>query len=145
MHLPSTREFGWNRDAMPTIVAVALALFAGTVMWWVPRLFSVPDAFDAEGPFFTILGVLFVLALIAGALIHSWWALLIVPVAWTVGEMLSMTLAYAGAEFDPMQGWWGHFWSINSVIIPMGLAPVILGTGIGALIGALWLRRQRHA
>jgi hypothetical protein len=122
-----------------TILGVALPMIAGSMVWWP---WGVPDIFDAEWVFWTVVLGTGLLAFVGAALLRSPWALLIVPVAWISGEFL-------GAVVRPLVdgGWTAlqaeiHFWDAQGTIIQIGVLPVILCTLLGTGIG-MWLKERQ--
>jgi len=129
-------------DVLMTILGVALPMLAGSMISWP---WGVPDIFDAEWVFNTVvLGT--VLSVVVGAfLLRSWWGLLIVPVAWAVGEIL-------GAVLRPLvEGGWPalqaeiHLWDAQGTILSLACLPVIgcafVGTGLGVFFNQ-WLKKR---
>ncbi len=66
---------------------------------------------------------------VSASLLRSWWALLIIPVAFSVGTFLGFALGFVeDADF----------------IVILGILPVELGVGIGTPIGKWIEKRVRH-
>jgi hypothetical protein len=113
------------------------------------------------------------LAVFVGArasLLRSWWALLIVPVAWSAGWILArhillplvygwycgyisdITCPYSGL-YDPgwsaLQAWFetGIIWRNLGIGLPIAILPIILCTALGAGVGIFlreWLGKRRQ-
>jgi hypothetical protein len=122
-----------------SILGVALPMLAGSMVWWP---WGVPDIFDAEWVFWTVVLGTVLMAFAGAALLRSPWALLIVPVAWIGGEFL-------GAVVRPLvDGGWPalqaeiHFWDAQGTIIQIGVLPVILCTLLGTGLG-MWLKERQ--
>lgn len=131
-----TKEHRW-RDRLLSTLGVVMSLVAGSMVSWP---WGVGDIFDAEWILNTVVVATGLLALVGAFLLRSKWALLIVPAAWIGGELL-------GAVVRPLvEGGWTalqaevHFWDVQRVIVPMGVAFVfiwtILGTGLGKWLKA---------
>lgn len=80
-----------------------------------------------------------VLAMAAAALLRSWWAVLIVPIAFFIGGQLALLIA---GGFDVRQ-WSGAFLTVSFSVLVFTLPPAIVGVAIGAPIGK-WVARRRH-
>lgn len=121
------------------IVGVVLPLVAGTALWWIPSLFGYADIMDNPTVGYTVIGVTIALAFAGAAVLRSWWALLIVPAAWLVGEILAalvtgLATASVNWVFLPLSG---------GLILYVGL-PVVISAGLGVLFGQ-WLARRGTA
>ena len=127
-----------------SILAVALPLVAGSMVWWP---WGVPDVFDAEWVFTTVVLGMVLTAVVGGALLRSFWALLIVPVAWIVGEILGEVLRlFIGGGWPALQNEL-HFWDTQMVLIPLAVVPLIvcalLGSAGGVVFSKWWKKRQQ--
>ncbi len=126
-------------------LGVVLPMVAGSMVgwpWWVG------DIFDAEWVLNTVVLVM-ALSVFAGAfLLRSWWAFLIVPVAWIVGEIL-------GAALAPfVQGGWpalqaaseNHLLGVQGMILLFAAAPLFFYTLCGVVCGIAferWLKKRK--
>ncbi len=121
------------------IVGVVLPMVAGTTLWWIPSLFGYADIMDSPTVGYTVIGVTVVLAFAGAAVLRSWWALLIVPAAWLVGEILAaLVMGLATSSMN-----WGILLLPGGLILFVGL-PVLISAGLGALFGQ-WLARRGTA
>ena len=127
----------------PSLWGVALPAVAGAMLWVVPMPWT-PAGLLAIIPFAIVAAALIGLTFAGGALLHSWWALLVVPVAWVLGEALtsvavSTALYGIGWLIDTFNG--TLFWPLTGLIITLEAAPVLACASLGVLYGK-WLRRQ---
>jgi hypothetical protein len=110
-------------------VAIVLSLAGSFAVIWV-SFFFIPADFDVlnwafpEGP---------VLAVVSALLFRSWWAILVIPIAFSLGELL----AYSVLNPPPLD-MAGGLWMV------IGPMTAILGALIGTFIvmkwGRNWLR-----
>ncbi len=134
--LATSGETAQSRGLRWTL-GIALPLVAGTAFWWVPSLMGYADVMDDPTTGSVVLGLTVALAFAGGALLRSWWALLIVPAAWLVGQALTqvfMSLGTANLDWSallPMSG---------SILLLVGL-PLLFSAGLGVLVGQ-WLARR---
>ncbi len=117
------------------IVGIVLPLVAGTTLWWIPSLFGYADIMDNPTVGYTVFGITIVLVFAGAAVLRSWWALLIVPAAWLVGDILGSLVTWLATAsvnwvFVPLSG---------GLILYLGL-PVVIAAGLGVLFGQ-WLAR----
>jgi hypothetical protein len=134
-----------QQRTVQVILGVALSLVAGALVWGVPWLWGTPDLFDAAGPFLTVVGLTALLTIAGAALLRSWWALVIVPGAWAIGEMLGAAVHDSLLPGDWAQSaalWWQHFWKVTATLVPGGVVAVFLLAGVGVAF-SLWLQRRR--
>ena len=68
----------------------------------------------------------------SSALLRSWWAMLIVPVAFSIGFFLSNILQMGG--FD-LQNWAASGFEGVDILVFLGVVPVAIGVAIGTPIG----------
>jgi hypothetical protein len=128
------------------LLGVALPLVAGLLLWGVPWLWETPDLFDAAGPFLTVVALTALLTIAGAALLRLWWALVIVPAAWAIGEMLGAAAHYSLLPGDWSQSallWWQRFWRVTATLVPAGAVVVFLFAGVGVRL-SLWLQRRRR-
>lgn len=116
-------------------VGVIVALGGGIALWYA---IAAADTHSRQGSLVPVWVDLLALvgftawAVLAGALLRSWWALLIVPVAYYVGALL------AANGFD-LQQWFGNGvlhgilsgWSVLFLAVP----PAAIGAAIGSPLG----------
>lgn len=130
----------WRNMPM-SILGIALPLIVGSMVWWP---WGVPDIFDAEWVFFTVLLATCLAALVGAILLRSWWALLIVPVAWITGEFLGamLRLLVEGSRLAAQVGI--YLWEAQGVIISLALAPLLICSLLGAVGSSLFKARQKR-
>lgn len=136
---PPVKGHRW-RDRLLSILAVTLPLVAGSMVSWP---WGVPDIFDAEWVFYTVVVATSLMALVGAFLLRPPWALVIVLVAWMGGEFL-------GAVVRPLvEGGWPalqaelHFWDVQRTIIPMGASFVFIWTAFGTAL-RWWLQERQQ-
>jgi MFS family permease len=135
----------WIRVLLP-ILAVALPL-GGGLIWG-----GIMDIFDEMWLFLTIVLGCGLLAFVGAALLRSWWALVVEPVAWAVGWIL-------GALLIPLiQGGWPALqdtitliWENKQILVIMlqiASLPLLIGTFLGTVGGITlkpWAKQwQQH-
>lgn len=83
------------------------------------------------------LGVFFLVPVLVGmvsaGLLRSWWAVLVVPVAFSIGAMLSLLLQGQGIDLSSPEG--------VDIVMVFGIVPIVIGAAIGTPIGK-WIERQ---
>lgn len=127
----------WRQVLLP-ILSVALPMIAGSMISWP---WGVGDILDSFWVFWTVFLGTCLMVFVGATWLRSPWALLIVPVAWVVGEILGAAL------FPFIQGGWPalhaeiHFWDAQGTIIPFGLLIVVLFTLFGTALGT-WLKER---
>jgi hypothetical protein len=76
------------------------------------------------------LGVYFLVPLLVGVvsagLLHSWWAMLVVPVAFSIGAVLSFLFQGMGIDLSSPEG--------VDIFVVFGVVPIVIGTLIGTPI-----------
>lgn len=135
---PARTGQGWNWFL--GILGVVLAIGGGIAIiyafhtfWWSAE--GVPT-FPDWLVWVAIIGSV-VLAVAAAALLRSWWAVLIVPVAFYVGGYLALLMA-SGFDF---QQWSNAFLTVSFSVMLFTLPPAIVGTVIGVPIGK-WVAKR---
>lgn len=125
-----SRVFQW-------ILGIAAPILAGTMIWWVPAFWGQADLFDNATPLYVVTIATFLFAIVGAALLRSWWSLLIVPVAWILGEaMAALFVTLTTSSFD-----WTIYWQSRVTLIILAAAPLVVGAGLGALFSR-WLARR---
>jgi hypothetical protein len=150
-----------------SILGIVLALAGGFVIAWPWRYMGVSEtnAF--------LISVLFggggFLIFVGAALFRSWWALLIVSVAWVVGWILAGGILsplvygwYCGNIADPCtySHWYGPGWSAVQALfetgviwrdmgtwLPIAFVPLLICTVLGAWVGVFlnnWWKKRRQ-
>jgi hypothetical protein len=140
--LSPASERGWR--AVQIALGVAFPLVAGVLVWGIPRLWAVPDLFDAAGPFITALVVTALLTFVGALLLHSSWALGIVPATWMVGETLGTAVAYSSVTGrSPLSSalWWQEVGQVSATLALLGIPLTLICAGLGVLIDR-WLQRR---
>lgn len=141
----STPPRRWIRVLLP-ILAVALPLVGGLI-WG-----GIGDIYDSMWLALTVVLGCGLLACVGAALLRSWWALLVEPVAWAAGYILGALL------FPLIQGGWPalqdtitFMWRENIFVMILQIAslPLLLGTFLGTVGGITfkpwakqWQRQQ---
>jgi hypothetical protein len=85
-----------------------------------------------------ILGM-FLAVCVGAALLRSWWAILIVPVACAVAGILGLALYWPLSD--------EHFWDTTSTLLLMASVPTIFCAALGAGVGVTlshWLKQRRQ-
>ncbi len=85
-----------------------------------------------------ILGM-FLTMCIGAALLRSWWAILIVPVACAVAGILGLALYWPLSD--------EHFWDATSTLLLMASVPATFCAALGAGVGVTlsnWLKQRRQ-
>ncbi len=102
-------------------------------------------------------GVTFLSLVVGAALLRSWWALLIVPVAFAAGIILGgyilkpLLWGWYGSDVGYGAGWpalqaeFGSsiVWQDLATILPYAFWPVIVCTALGAWLGVFWRKRLK--
>jgi hypothetical protein len=142
MAQPASRGRLWN--FFLRAVGVVVALGGGIALWYAiaaANQYARPGALVPVWVDILALLIFTAWAALAGGLLRSWWALLIVPVAYYAGALL------AESGFDPAHLFSQGFlrgilsgWGILFLAIP----PAAIGAAIGATLGwRIETRRQR--
>lgn len=117
---PSWRTWGlWLR-----VLGVVVALAAGFA-------FAIP--MDIQIPLEVFLLVPVLVGVVSAGLLRSWWALLVVPVAFSIGAMLSLIFQGQGIDLSSPEG--------VDIVMILGVLPTAIGTAIGTPIGK-WIERR---
>ena len=136
-----------RRPLWRTMLGVALPVVAATAIWWIPALWSLwshGDVIVEPGAIIAVVIVTRLLTFAGGALLRSRWALLIVPAAWAIGEMLTTliwSVAISGLDWLTNSLNWAIFWPVTGLILAIGSLPVLICAGLGVLFGR-WLQRR---
>ena len=69
---------------------------------------------------------------VSAGLLRSWWAMLIVPVAFSVGFFLSSIFQMGGFN---LQNWAASGFEGVDILVILGVVPVAIGIAIGTPIG----------
>jgi Na+-transporting methylmalonyl-CoA/oxaloacetate decarboxylase beta subunit len=118
---PTSPWRGWDRWLR--LLGVAVSVGGGVVL-------SLPTAV----PLAVVLVLPLVVGVVSAALMRSWWALLIVPVAFRVGFLL-IGIPLAGG-FDVLaRSSPGGIVEVSTILVGLQLVPVALGMAIGVPIG----------
>ncbi len=127
---PTSAWRGW--DLWLRLLGVAVAVGGGAVL-------SLPTAL----PLAVVLVLPLVVGVVSAALVRSWWALLIVPVAFRVGFLL-VGLPLAGG-FDVLASSSSEGTvEVFTILYGLQLVPVALGSAIGTPIGKKLEQRLHH-
>ena len=118
---PTSSWRGW--DLGLRLLGVAVAVVGGVVL-------SLPMAV----PLAVVLVLPLVVGVVSAALLRSWWALLIVPVAFRVGFVLVGIPLAGGFDILARNSSEGTIESLG-ILLGLQLVPVALGIAIGTPIG----------
>jgi len=119
-------------------LGIALPLVAGTAFWWIPSLMGYADVIDDPTTGAFVLGLTVALAFAGGVVLRSFWALLVVPAAWMVGQALTELFMSLGiANMDSL----GLLSMSRSILLLAGV-PLVISAGLGVLVGQ-WMARRR--
>lgn len=118
------------------LVGLALPLLAGTMVWWP---WGVPDIFDSGTALLVVAISSLALSLLGAFVFRSMWAVLVVPCAWVVGQIVGLVVAtlVQGATFE-------YFWSTTAVLTGLAMWPLAVCGGVGAMVGKWWHGRQQR-
>ncbi len=128
---PSTPPRRWIRVLLP-ILAVALPLVGGLI-WG-----GIGDIFDSMWLVLTVILGCGLLALVGAALLRSWWALVVEPVAWAVGWILgALLIPLIQGGWPALQDSFTFIWRENIFVMMLEIAslPLLLGTFLGTVGG----------
>ncbi len=98
----------------------------------VPLVGGFALAFPIDIPLGMYLLVPVLVGVVSAGLLRSWWAMLIVPVAFSVGFFLSNIFQLGG--FD-LQNWAASGFEGVDILVILGAVPVAIGVAIGTPIG----------
>jgi len=127
---PTSAWRGWDRWLR--LLGVAVSVGGGMVL-------SLPTAV----PLAVALVLPLIVGVVSAALLRSWWALLIVPVAFRVGFLL-VGISLAGA-FDVLARSSSEgTLEIFTILYGLQLVPVALGIALGTPIGKQLEQRLQH-
>ncbi len=118
---PTSSWRGWDRWLR--LLGVAVSVGGGVVL-------SLPTAV----PLAVVLVMPFVVGVVSAALLRSWWALLIVPVAFRVGFVLISIPLAGGFDVLARSSTEGTIESLG-ILYGLQLVPVALGIAMGTPIG----------
>lgn len=122
----------WIRVLLP-ILAVALPLVGGFI-WG-----GIGDIFDSMWLFLTVVLGCGLLALVGAALLRSWWALIIEPVAWAVGWILgALLIPLIQGGWPALQDRFTLIWENTQILVIMlqvASLPLLSGTFLGTVGG----------
>lgn len=119
----------WIRVLVP-ILAVALPLVGGLI-WG-----GIGDIFDSLWLVLTIILGCGLLAFVGAALLRSWWALVVEPVAWAVGWILgALLIPLIQGGWPALQDSFTFIWRENIFVMMLQGAslPLLLGTFLGTV------------
>jgi hypothetical protein len=135
---PASSWRGWS--LWLRVLGIVVPLVAGFALFAFPideRLF----------PFMHGIGVYLLMTLLVGVLsaglLRSWWAILIVPVAFSVGFFLANVYQSGGFDFLLQSSPEGTSEGLG-ILVGLGIVPVALGATIGAPIGKKIEQRLQH-
>jgi len=127
---PTSAWRGWDRWLR--LLGVAVAVGGGMVL-------SLPTAV----PLAVVLVLPLVVGVVSAALVRSWWALLIVPVAFRVGFLLVGIPLAGGFDVLARSSSEGIV-EVFTILYGLQLVPVALGIAIGTPIGKKLEQRLQH-
>jgi hypothetical protein len=127
---PTSSWRGWDRWLR--LLGVAVAVVGGVVL-----------SFPTDMPLAVVLVLPLVVGVLSAALLRSWWALLIVPVAFRVGFLL-VSIPLAGA-FDVLARSSSEGTvEVFTILYGLQVVPVALGVALGTPIGKQLGQRLQH-
>ena len=127
---PTSAWRGWDRWLR--LLGVAVSVGGGMVL-------SLPTAV----PLAVVLVLPLVVGVVSAALLRSWWALLIVPVAFRVGFLLVGIPLAGGFDVLARSSSEGIV-EVFTILYGLQLVPVALGIAIGTPIGKKLEQRLQH-
>ena len=98
----------------------------------VPLVAGFALAFPTDIPLGLYLLLPILVGVVSAGLFRSWWAMLIVPVAFSVAFFLSNIVQMGG--FD-LQNWAASGFEGVDILVFLGVVPIAIGIAIGTLIG----------
>ncbi len=129
MHWPG--EVAWRGWSLwLRVLGVAVAFVGGFA-------FSFPNPL----PLALVIVEPIVLAIVSAGLLRSWWAMLIVPVAFSMGFFLGNIFQMGG--FD-LQSWVASGFEGVDILVILGVVPIAIGAAIGTPIGKKIEQRLQH-
>ena len=127
---PTSAWRGW--DLWLRLLGVAIAVGGGV-------LCSLPNALSLV----VALALPLVVGVVSAALVRSWWALLIVPVAFRVGFLLAGIPLAGGFDVLARSSSEGAV-EVFTILYGLQLVPVALGIALGTPIGKKLAQRLHH-
>lgn len=127
---PTSSWRGW--DLWLRLLGVAIAVVGGVVL-------SLPTAV----PLAVALVLPLVVGVVSAALVRSWWALLIVPVAFRVGFLLVGIPLAGGFDVLARSSSEGAI-EVVTILYGLQVVPVALGIAIGTPLGKKLEQRLHH-
>ena len=127
----------WPEEQAPFHVEETPSWRTRSRLFWalgviVPLVAGLPIAFlqtPDETSWNVFLLLVILVGIVSAALLRSWWAMLIVPVAFSVGLSLSQSFAYGFDKFVP--GLLNYITLFFIVLVEIG---VLIGTPLGKMI-----------
>lgn len=119
-----------DKGVLTLVLGVVLPLLAGTMVWWP---WGVPDIFDSGTALLIVTISSLALSLLGGFAFRSMWAVLVVPCAWLLGQMVGLVVAtlVQGATFE-------YFWNTTAVLAGLAAWPLAVCGGVGAMVSKWW-------
>lgn len=114
-------------------LGILLPWAAGTTVWWVPAFWwGDGDISDNPVALYVVATVSILVSFAGAALLRSWWALLIVPAAWALGQIM-----YGLAVSWPV---WPDVW--HAMAAHIGLpALVLMACSVPGVLFGQWVTR----
>lgn len=138
-------NFHWPEETPPSPHQEQTAPAASSWQGWSLglRILGVVVALGAGfGQFFPSplpLSVYFLVPILVGVLsaglFRSWWVMLVVPVAFSIGVMLSLIVQGQKIDLSSLEGW--------AMVLVFGVVPIVIGAAIGTRIGK-WIEQRLH-
>jgi hypothetical protein len=127
---PSSSWRGWS--LWLRVLGVAVPLVGG---------FALAFPIDIPLNMYLLMLVPLLVGVASAGLLRSWWAMLIVPIAFSVGFFMSNTFQMSG--FD-LQNWAASGFEGVDILVFLGVMPVAIGVAIGTPIAKKIEQRLQH-
>ena len=132
--VPAWYEKG--RSLRLRILGVLVPILGGFLIFAFPLSMHQPP-FQTNSEMLLTAGVL---GFYGAILLRSWWALLIVPFAATIGMLLGANLPFIFPGKFELVGWAENQYDPLSIVLYLGLVPAIIGAAIGVPVSMWWER-----
>lgn len=116
------------------VLGVIVALGAGFAL-------AFPISLPIEIPLVVFLLVPVLVGVVSAGLLRSWWAMLVVPIAYSVSFFLSNILQTGGFDF---QSWAASNFEGVDILLALNVVPLAIGVAIGTSLGKRIERRLQR-